>query len=97
MKKLLLILSLVLLISCKEMHNSISAKQESINLKYDSISNINLRIVSFTYKEHDYLLFEGYYNTDTHNGVVHNPDCSKCNKIKSNSISEEESLFNYIH
>ena len=77
MKKILFIFVLALLCSCEK-------SNEKPHIEYDGkkIEQVNIhqnvpfdQVYEWTYKGHEYIGFDGYRRL----GVVHNPDCKKCN------------------
>lgn len=83
MKKILLILcSLTLLIGCSKQlpGDTVNVNPEEIDkIHIKTIQrNINIDVIEFTYKNHEYIYFiDGYSHTAT-SACVHNPDCKYC-------------------
>lgn len=72
MKKVLFILSLVLLCSCDSILNSKSDSSDTINSKEGTVPVPIIK--TFKYKGHSYILFVGREG----GGVVHDPECQYC-------------------
>lgn len=80
MKKILLILcSLTLLIGCGEQlpGDTVNVKPEEIHIKTIQ-RNINIDVIDFTYKNHEYIYFISGYRKSATSACVHNPDCKYC-------------------
>ena len=72
MKKVLFILSLVLLCSCDSILNSKSDSSDTASSKEGTVPVPGIK--TFKYKYHSYILFrdgQGF-------GVVHDPECQYC-------------------
>lgn len=72
MKKVLFILSLVLLCSCDFILNSKSGGSDTINSKEGTVPVPIIK--TFKYKGHSYILFASREG----GGVVHDPECQYC-------------------
>lgn len=77
MKKLVLLVSLVVLSSCTKgapihVQMKINNSSETVN-KY-------MYVLEFVHNGHDYIMFSQYGNSNTM-GVVHDPDC-RCKKVE---------------
>lgn len=71
MKKILCVLTIVLLASCSCEENEQGFKIHESQVKYDMYKG---RVKHYTYEGHDYLSFGSKYRS-----IIHDPDCS-CNK-----------------
>ena len=85
MKRILLILcSLTLLIGCSKQlpGDIVNVKPEEIDkINIKTIQrNINIDVIDFTYKNHEYIYFIRGYSKATTSACVHNPDCKYCKK-----------------
>lgn len=69
MKKILIVLSALALCSC--------VKEENIKDFRDTKFEVFNRIVHFSYKSHDYIMFRDGSGDFAVAGIVHDPDC-KC-------------------
>ena len=78
MKKILIILSALVLSSCDEGTSVIDLRSTG-----DEIFD---KIYHFKYKSHDYIMFRKDLGNSGVAGVVHDPDC-KCNQHKSKLIN----------
>ena len=83
MKKILLILcSLTLLIGCSKQlpGDTVNVKPEEIDkIHIKTIQrNINIDVIDFTYKNHEYIYFIRGYSKAATSACVHNPDCKYC-------------------
>ena len=69
MKKIMTVLSALVLCSC--------VKEENIKDFRDTKFEVFDRIVHFSYKSHDYIMFRDGSGDFSVAGIVHDPDC-KC-------------------
>lgn len=69
MKKIMIVLSALVLCSC--------VKEENIKDFRGTEFEVFNKIVHFSYKSHDYIMFRYGYNEYSIAGIVHDPDC-KC-------------------
>ena len=72
MKKVLFLLSLVLLCSCVEPPTTVGISKEEV-IPFESITH-------FEYNNHQYIKFRELNGHFSVGGVVHDPDCKYCNK-----------------
>lgn len=83
MKKILLMLcSFILLIGCGEQlpGDTVNVNPEKIDkIDIKTIQrNINIDVIDFTYKNHEYIYFISGYGYAATSACVHNPDCKYC-------------------
>lgn len=81
-KKLLIFCSLTLLIGCCEQlpGDTVNVNPEEIDRIQIKTTqrNINIDVIDFTYKNHEYLYFIRRYSKVATSTCVHNPDCKYC-------------------
>lgn len=73
MKKIMIVLLALVLCSC--------VKEENIKDFREAKFEVFNRIVHFSYKSHDYIMFRDGVGDYSVAGIVHDPDC-KCNDSK---------------
>ena len=82
MKKILIFCSLTLLIGCGEQlpGDTVNVNPEEIDRIQIKTTqrNINIDVIDFTYKNHEYLYFIRRYSKVATSTCVHNPDCKYC-------------------
>lgn len=72
MRKVLFLLSLILLCGCEESSTTVEVSSEG-HIPFESITH-------FEYNSHQYIKFMKYSGRSSVGGVVHDPNCKYCNK-----------------
>ena len=82
MKKILLFIGLLGIVSCRPIETSEvnKVKQERIKVETSQHYRYLLDVFKFKYEGHTYICIDG---DRTMNGVVHDPECLKCKENES--------------